>query len=116
MHDLLRRRHTHDLRSLELALEVQIIGTARADDDTYAVAVDVPIGPDRRGLRHQICALDQHVRCRVIHVDGARGIDGDEGHVARAGLDCLDRLRGRKNGDWLQRHVQALRELARQID
>ena len=59
LHDLLRRRHAHDLRSLELAREVEIIGAARAGDDTDAFAIDLCIAPDRRVLWHQIRALDQ---------------------------------------------------------
>jgi hypothetical protein len=106
----------HDLGRLEFAREEQVVGAARADRDAVALRIDLRVGRERRGLGHQVAALDQHIGRGEAQPFAARRVDGEEADVGLLVLHRVDRGGGLLEHHQFHGHAQAARELARQVD
>src|SRR5439155_702699 len=74
------------LRMLEGARKIKVVGALLRHRDAHALAIDVGHAADRRARGHQITGLDLEVRRRKVDLRGALRLVADEGDVPHAAL------------------------------
>ena len=104
-----------ELRVLQRAAEVQVVGGAVGDRDAHAGTIDVVDRADRRAGRHEIARLDLEVRRREVDLGRAHRLVGEERDVPRARLAAVGELAGLVVVDELDREAGAAVDLARKI-
>ena len=107
---------THQRRVLERAGEKEIVGSALADGDSHARAIDLGIARNARIRPHRIDALDEHIGRGEIDLGRTRRLDRQEADVAVCRLHRFERLAGAVDRDDLELDAEPVGERAGEID
>src|SRR5882672_1519222 len=107
--------HPDELRMLEIAAEVEVVGALRRHGDAHALAVHFRHRADRRARRDEVSRLDLEIRRAEGDFARALRLVAEEGDVPGAGLYRVGELSGCLEGDQIDRNVQPPAELPPQV-
>ncbi len=111
-----RALQSDDLGLVQLTGQEQVVRAARTDRNPLARAVHLGVLGERRGLRNEVAALDQHVRGGEPEALATGRIDGEEADVGLFAADRLDRRRRLLEHHQLDRQPKPAGEFTGQID